>query len=163
MPVLLTSRSTVRIVPVRAEAKGARQSEGREESASSLSSFPEAVARGNLPRAEVAVAVRGAYDEKRRSPRARTNVQVTLIVQTHDGRKIGQTVSTIDISPLGVRVRSNGTLMPGHTVELIPAEGSWNSFPCRVVWTSPPGPELFSDSGLEYKTPWTAAKLEAHR
>ncbi len=163
MPVLFASRSAAKIVHVCAEAKGARQSEGREESPSSLSSFPDAVARGNLPHAEVAVAVRGAYEEKRRSPRARTNVQVTLIVQSHDGRKIGQTVSTLDMSPFGVRVRSNGTLMPGHTVELIPTEGSWNSFPCRVVWTSPPGPELFSESGLEYKTPWTVARLEAHR
>ena len=137
--------------------------DAKEESPSSLSSFPYTGARGNLPQPEVAVAVRAAYEEKRRSPRAPTNVQVTLIVQSHDGRKIGQIVWTLDMSPFGVRVRSNGTLMPGHTVELIPTQGSWNSFPCRVVWTSPPGPELFSESGLEYKTPWTAAELEPHR
>ena len=109
------------------------------------------------------MAVRSAYEERRRSARAPTNAQVRLVLHSLDGRKIGQTVWTIDMSPFGVRVRSNGTLTPGHTVELIPTEGSWNSFPCRVVWTSPPGPELFSESGLEYKTPWTAAKLESHR
>ena len=107
--------------------------------------------------------VPGAHEERRRSPRAPTNVQVTLVVQSHDARKIAQIVWTTDMSPFGVRVRSNGTLVPGHTIELIPTEGSWNSFPCRVVWTSPPGPELFSESDLEYKTPWTAARLEPHR
>jgi PilZ domain-containing protein len=94
----------------------------------------------------------------RRTERVPVNLQMTLLLYSH-GKKTSHTVWAVDMSLLGVRVRSGGALVPGQTVDLVPrSDGSWNVYPCRVVWSSPPGPELFNEAGLEFKTPWTAAK-----
>ncbi len=95
--------------------------------------------------------------EKRRAQRLGTNYQMALILQ-NEGRRLSYKVRTVDISQLGLRIRLVGSLISGQTVDVVPAEGSWNSYPCRVVWSRAVGSEFFNDAGLEFKTPWTAAK-----
>jgi hypothetical protein len=90
-----------------------------------------------------------ARPNTRRSDRVPVNLQMELFLESQTG-KIRQKVSVVDMSLLGVRIRSGGTLVPGQTVTLIPSERSFNVYPCRVVWVGPPGPELYSDAGLEF-------------
>ncbi len=96
--------------------------------------------------------------ENRRSKRVAVNFRMMLIVQS-DAKRSSHKAQTVDMSRFGVRVRLDGALVPWQTVDLVPAEaeGSWNTYPCRVVWSGH-GPELFSEAGIEFKTPWTAVK-----
>jgi hypothetical protein len=102
-----------------------------------------------------------AYTDNRRSERVSVNSRMMLILQS-DARRSSHKVRTVDISKFGIRIRLGGALVPGQTVDLVPAEaeGSWNTYPCRVVWSSH-GTELFSDAGLEFKTPWMTVKPAA--
>jgi len=99
-----------------------------------------------------------ACTDNRRSERVAVNSRMMLILHS-DARRSSHEDRNVDMSKFGVRIRLGGALVPGQTVDLVPgeAEGSWNTYPCRVVWSSH-GPELFSDAGLEFKTPWTAVK-----
>jgi hypothetical protein len=98
-------------------------------------------------------------EEVRRSNRALSELQMMLILH-REGKEIGHTVWTIDISRSGARIKLKGTLIPGQSVHLLPAEDSRNSYPCRVVWFSSPGPERLSEAGLEFKTPWMVSKQD---
>ena len=95
-----------------------------------------------------------AGTSNRRSIRIPANTRVTLLLESQ-GRQIGQGVWTVDLCPLGVRIRSFGALVPGQTVTLISREDSSKLYPCRVVWVSPSSPQLYSEAGLEF---WALAK-----
>jgi hypothetical protein len=85
-------------------------------------------------------------------------MSMTLVLEL-EGKKVRYKGRLVDVSTLGVRVRSGGTLAAGQSVEVILTEGSWNVYPCRVGWVSATAPEQpMSEAGLEYKTPWTAVK-----
>jgi hypothetical protein len=70
-------------------------------------------------------------------------------VATASGELIDDS-STTDISELGVRLRLRGQLEPGQIVDVFLSPRPER---CRVVWTSPDGPndELFV--GLEFTRP----------
>jgi hypothetical protein len=72
-----------------------------------------------------------------------------------EGRQTGQSAWTVDVCPLGVRIRSFGALVPGQTVTLMPREDSSKLYAFRVVWVSPSSPQLHSEAGLEF---WAVAK-----
>jgi hypothetical protein len=91
---------------------------------------------------------------KRRSIRIPANTRVTVLHESQ-GRQIGQGAWTVDVCPLGVRIRSFGALVPEQTVTLIPSEDSSKPYRCRVVWVSPTGAQLYSEPGLEF---WAVAK-----
>jgi hypothetical protein len=93
----------------------------------------------------------GACGDKRRSDRTQANLLMTLLIE-HQGTKVRQKVWTVDITLLGVRIRSCEVLVPGQMVILIPSDRSFNVYPCRVAWVGPLGPELYSDAGLEFKS-----------
>ena len=95
-----------------------------------------------------------AGTSNRRLIRIPANTRVTVLLESQGGQ-IGQGVWTVDVSPLGVRIRSFGALVPGQTVTLIPTEDSSKLYPCRVVWVSPSGPQLYSEAALEF---WAVAK-----
>jgi PilZ domain-containing protein len=95
--------------------------------------------------------------EARRSQRLPSKMSMTLVLEL-EGKKVRYKGRLVDVSTLGVRVRSGGALAAGQSVELILTEGSWNVYPCRVVWVGATAPESTSDAGLEYKTPWTAVR-----
>lgn len=95
--------------------------------------------------------------DARRSHRVTSNMSMTLVLEL-DGKKVRHKGYLVDVSTLGARIRSGGTLAAGQSVELILTEGSWNVYPCRVVWANAAGLRPSSEAGLEYKTPWTAVK-----
>ena len=98
----------------------------------------------------------GNRKDARRSNRALSELQMMLILH-REGKEIGFTVWAIDISRSGVRIKLKGSLVPGQTVQLLPAEDSRNAYPCRVVWSNSPRAPRLSEAGLEFKTPWTAS------
>ncbi len=95
----------------------------------------------------------GSQIDARRSDRTPSDFQMMLILR-QEGKEIGETVRTINISQAGVRIRLKGALVPGQTIQLLPAEDSRSAYPCRVVWFKIPGPDRLSEAGLEFKTPW---------
>jgi len=97
--------------------------------------------------------------ELRQSNRAPSDFQMMVILHK-EGKEIGHTVRTTDISQAGARIKLKGILVPGQTIQLLPAEDSRIAYPCRVVWASPPGPERLREAGLEFKTPWTVSRQE---
>jgi hypothetical protein len=83
------------------------------------------------------------------------------LVWEFEGRRTKHTVWALDVSPLGVRIRLGGALIPGQSVALSCIDGlAARNHPCRVVWSSPAGPQLLSEAGLEFKSPEKIVELE---
>jgi hypothetical protein len=97
-----------------------------------------------LERSFTAVSTRA---DSRRLERSTANLQMTL-----QGTKSRHKVWAVDISLLGARIRSTEVLVPGQMVLLIPSERSQTVYPCRVVWISPSGPQLYTEAGLEFRS-----------
>jgi hypothetical protein len=74
--------------------------------------------------------------ERRRSRRVAINRQITVEVDS-DRDRITKTVFALDMSELGVRIRSKVNLLPGQLVTVIPRAGDdHQAVPSRVVWVS---------------------------
>jgi hypothetical protein len=86
----------------------------------------------------------------RRVGRFPVSLQTDLLLDARNGR-LRRTVTIVDMSLLGVRIRSIGALVPGQTVTLIPSEHSTHVFPCQVMWAVPTGSQLYSEAGLEFR------------
>lgn len=95
--------------------------------------------------------------DERRSNRVPIAFQMMLVLH-EQGKETGHTIWTLNISPAGARIKLEGSLIPGQTIQLLPAEDARNAYPCRVVWFSPAGREGMSEAGLEFKTPWTISR-----
>jgi hypothetical protein len=87
--------------------------------------------------------------EFRREKRVKFTTRAPLATIPGDGDRI-ENASTIDLSGLGVRVRLTGQLEPGQVVELFLSK---RPEPCRVVWTTPDGPDKQLIAGLEFISP----------
>ena len=73
-------------------------------------------------------------------------------------RLAGAREDSNDADVRGSTALKTGTLLPGQTIQLLPAEDSRIAYPCRVVWTTVPRPGRLSEAGLEFKTPWTVSR-----
>ena len=105
--------------------------------------------------------VAGKPTDMQRSQRVPADFRMMLIIHK-EGQEIGQTVWTVNMSQTGARIKLRGTLVPGQTVCLLPAEDGRDEYPCRVVWAfTPTGLDRWSEAGLEFQTPWMASKRSA--
>jgi len=74
--------------------------------------------------------------ERRRCSRVAVNKRIAIVVDS-DRASIAQTVFALDLSELGVRIRSKVDLLPGQLVTVIPTGGNdHQAVPSRVVWVS---------------------------
>ena len=74
--------------------------------------------------------------ERRRRQRVAVNKQIAIVVDS-DRDGIANTVFALDMSDLGVRIRSKINLLPGQLVTVIPIAGDdRQAVPSRVVWVS---------------------------
>ena len=74
--------------------------------------------------------------ERRRCRRVAVNKQIAIVVDA-DREGISRTVFALDMSALGVRIRSKVNLVPGQLVTVIPSAGNdRQAVPSRVVWVS---------------------------
>jgi|SRR6516225_932874 hypothetical protein len=90
--------------------------------------------------------------ERRRSPRAKAEGPVTIVVDT-DGSRIANNAFAVDFSDLGAGVRTGIDLQAGQLVIVIPNEGRGEAVPSRVVWIGQKGSERTSDVGLAFLHP----------
>jgi len=85
----------------------------------------------------------------RRSQRIYAKLPVKLeVVSPH--AKLAYEAFTVDLSPLGVRVRANVPLSQGQTVKVFPNEGPKYVIPSRVVWVRTADHERGGEAGLEF-------------
>lgn len=82
----------------------------------------------------------------RRDKRVTFTMQARLATGS-GGESPVQDVSVLDLSESGLRVRVCGLIVPGQVVDVF-----LNKRPerCRVVWTSPVGPNTELIAGLEF-------------
>jgi PilZ domain len=74
--------------------------------------------------------------ERRRCRRVAVNKQIVVVVDS-DRDGITNHVFALDMSELGVRIRSKVNLLPGQLVTVIPRAGNdHQAVPSRVVWVS---------------------------
>jgi hypothetical protein len=90
--------------------------------------------------------------DRRRGPRNKADMPVTLVVDS-DRNQIANSVFAIDLSQLGVRIRSDVELQPGQLVMVIPNEGTREAVPSRVVWIGSKGTDRAGEAGLAFLHP----------
>ncbi len=91
---------------------------------------------------------------RRRCERAAVAKSVTLVVET-DRSRISHTAFAVDLSELGIRIRSGVDLRPGQLVAIIPNEGSEQTVPSRVVWVAEEGSKRAGEAGIAFLEPLT--------
>jgi D-lyxose ketol-isomerase len=92
---------------------------------------------------------------RRRAERRESYKSVALVVDS--GRnEIANRSFAVDLSELGVRVRTGLHLEPGQSVTVIPCEGEAYAVPSRVIWVQ--GESLTDDqeAGLAFLEPQCA-------
>lgn len=91
-----------------------------------------------------------AYTAERRSERLSATIPISLMLAREDYTTEFEAY-TVDVSPKGVRVRTNFVLYPGDMIGMAPATGSEPALTSRVVWAqrSALGGSL---AGLEFVT-----------
>ena len=90
---------------------------------------------------------------RRRCERATVAKSVTLVVET-DRSRIAHSAFAVDLSELGIRIRSGVDLRPGQLVAIIPNEGGAHAVPSRVVWVAEEGSEA-GEAGIAFLEPLT--------
>jgi len=85
--------------------------------------------------------------DRRRLERVATSRRMNLFFE---GKGRQQRAAMVDMSLLGVRIRTIGALIPGQHITMLPTEYAAHTFPCRVVWVSSSSSEVYSDAGLEF-------------
>ncbi len=94
----------------------------------------------------------GTQSLPRRSDRIFVRLPVTLLVDSNRER-VAQDAFTVDLSQLGVRVRTDLTLAPGQSVDVFPNRGLKYPIPSRVIWVGEQGEQRFGEAGLEFLSP----------
>jgi hypothetical protein len=87
---------------------------------------------------------------KRWSERKRARIAVTLVLE---GDKAEDLATTVDLSPLGVRLQSDATLAPGQRVGLLLATEPQCLINARVVWVGKADSAQAGQAGLEFLDP----------
>jgi D-lyxose ketol-isomerase len=84
-----------------------------------------------------------------RKPVARTFV---LYVDS-DRDQIANSAFAVDLSALGVRIRSTIKLLPGQLVTIVPREGSEQAIRSRVIWVGEAGSNRVGEAGIAFLQP----------
>ena len=84
---------------------------------------------------------------KRRSERKRVRIAVTLVIE---GNKAEDLATTVDLSPLGLRLRSDAALAPGQLVGLLLATDPQCLINARVVWVGKADSAQAGEAGFEF-------------
>jgi D-lyxose ketol-isomerase len=89
---------------------------------------------------------------RRRAERRESYKSVALVVDSRHN-EIANRSFAVDLSELGVRIRTNLRLEPGQPVTVIPCEGEAYAVPSRVIWVQ--GASLNDDheAGLAFLEP----------
>jgi hypothetical protein len=85
----------------------------------------------------------------RRSQRVVTRMPVRLLVESH-GQLNAYSAHTLDISSQGLRIRTDASLKPGQTLQVVTVAASSSQLWSRVVWVGAPMSELEGEGGLEF-------------
>jgi len=94
----------------------------------------------------------GTQSLPRRSDRIFVRLPVTLLVNSQQER-VAQDAFTVDLSQLGVRVRTDLSLSPGQEIEVFPNRGLKYPIQSRVVWVGQTGAPYQGEAGLEFLKP----------
>jgi hypothetical protein len=94
----------------------------------------------------------GTQSLPRRSDRIFVRLPVTLLVDS-DQERVAQDAFTVDLSQLGVRVRTDLSLAPGQSVDVFPNRGLKHPIPSRVIWVGEHGAPQHGEAGLEFLRP----------
>ena len=84
----------------------------------------------------------------RRSERIFVSMPITLRLEPETAQ-VTHSASTVDLSEMGARVRTDAPLAPGQALEVIPSEAG-SAVPSRVVWVGPAGSAWAGEAGLEF-------------
>ncbi len=87
--------------------------------------------------------------------RSRARIPVALLVPDPD-RKVQHEATVVQLSFLGARVRTQGTLEPGQQVELVRMTGPCTAVPARVVWVGRRRAAQEVHAGLAFTAPLKA-------
>ncbi len=94
----------------------------------------------------------GPQSLPRRSDRIFVRLPITLLVDS-ETEKIAQDAFTVDLSQLGVRVRTELALSPGQAVDVFPNRGLRHPIPSRVIWVGEQRTLQEREAGLEFLKP----------
>ncbi|MBZ5515149.1 MAG: PilZ domain-containing protein [Acidobacteriia bacterium] len=89
---------------------------------------------------------------RRQSERQPTRFPIRLTVDP-EGKRIEGPALITNITQRGVGVRTRVALVPGQTVDIVPAEGAVHMVRSRVAWANPQASGEGSQAGLEFLTP----------
>lgn len=92
--------------------------------------------------------------DRRRSERKPLGRAVSLVVDSERSR-IVPPVFGVDLSALGIRVRTAIDLRPGQLVTVIPSEGNSQAVRSRVVWVGEAAGERAGEAGIVFLEPLT--------
>jgi len=90
--------------------------------------------------------------DKRRSERERVQMAVTLVIEGDEAEYLA---TTVDLSPLGLRLQSDATLVPGQPVGLLLATEPDCFIKARVVWVGKVDSAQAGQAGFEFLNPLT--------
>jgi len=93
-----------------------------------------------------------AQTNRRRSERKAVNKPISLLVDS-DHSEIANSAFAIDLSELGLRIRSDINLVPGQIVTVIPREGSKQAVRSQVIWVGESGSERAGEAGIAFLQP----------
>jgi hypothetical protein len=85
----------------------------------------------------------------RRSQRVVTRMPVRLLVELH-GQLNAYSAHALDISPQGLRIRTDASLKPGQTLQVVTVVASSSQLWSRVVWVGAPKSDREGEAGLEF-------------
>src|SRR5208337_5362446 len=89
---------------------------------------------------------------KRTPERRRVQMAVTLVIE---GDEVEYLASTVDLSPYGLRLQSDATLVPGQPVGLLLAAEPGCFIKARVVWVGKADSAQAGQAGFEFLNPLT--------
>jgi PilZ domain len=89
---------------------------------------------------------------RRRAERRESYKSLALVVDSGQSEIANQSFA-VDLSELGIRVRTGLRLEPGQTVTVIPCEGEAYAVPSRVVWVHGEPYSDHQEAGLAFMEP----------
>lgn len=94
-------------------------------------------------------------EDKRRAERKAASKAIALVVDSERSEITGQAFA-VDLSQLGVRIRTQARLEIGQRVTVIPREGKAFAVPSCVVWVNAQASEEGPEAGLAFLAPQPA-------
>jgi hypothetical protein len=87
---------------------------------------------------------------KRTVMRKRVQMAVTVLIEGEEAEYLG---TTVDLSPYGLRLKSDATLAPGQPVGLVLATQTDCLIKARVAWVGKAESAQAGEAGFEFSAP----------